>query len=735
MKLMNATKKMELNVTGMHCASCATLLTRVLERTPGVKKANVNLATRRASVEVESATEEQLIKAIESKGYGATKAEAGGNHDHTGMDHEGHFKKLLVLAIVLSVPAFLIGMLFMKDGLLFTGTELSYAPWLLFLLATPVQFVAGWPFYHGAWKALRHGTSNMDTLIALGTSVAYAYSVYVVLAGKEGQYFEVAAILITLVLLGKWLEARATQKTSAAIQSLMNLAPTMATIIRGKKELKVAVDDVKVGDLCKVRPGEKVPVDGIVIEGYSAIDESMVTGESMPVGKKKGDAVIGATINTTGSFIMRATKVGTDTTLAKIINLIYEAQGRKAPIQRFADIISSYFVPAVLVIALLTFGIWYFIAGGSLEFSIISAVAVLVIACPCALGLATPTAIMVGTGKGAQSGILIKGGDALETLGGVTHVVFDKTGTITKGKPEVTDIVVLGKASEKEVIRLAASLEHHSEHPLAQAILAKAKLLHIPLAKASSFKALAGKGVEAKIGGARIRLGSPRWLNLRNAKVEELERQGKTVVALAKGTTVVGVIAVADTLRESAPLTINQLHAMGIQTHLLTGDNRRTADAIAKQAGIKHVIAEVHPDQKSAQIELLKKDGRVLMVGDGINDAPALATADVGIAMGSGTDVAMETGSVVLMRNDTLDVARAIRLSRLTMSKIRQNMFWALIYNILGIPIAAGLLYPFTGWLLSPAIAGGAMALSSVSVVTNSLLLKRKSLEVLGKKK
>lgn len=718
--------KTTLAIGGMHCASCSTLITRALTKTPGVKEANVNFSTAKAFVEHDAnITPADLIKVVQSKGYTAETMD--------GLDPEldrkrraeeiRYLTRKFAISVALSVPALIIGMFFMMDGLLFTGIELPYAPWLLFILATPVQFYVGWDFYRGAWASLRNKTASMDSLIALGTTAAYIYSVYALFVGGA-QYFEISAVLITLVVFGKLLEARAKGKTNAAIEKLINLAPKTATVIREGKEQKIAVDDVKDGDVLLVRPGEKIPVDGIVLEGASSIDESMVTGESMPVDKIKGNIVIGGTVNKEGLLRMKATKVGANTTLAHIITLIEDAQGRKAPIQRFADTISAYFVPIVIGIALVTFLTWIFTTG-NVTFALVTAVAVLVIACPCALGLATPTAIMVGTGRGAQEGILIKGGDVLENAHKVTQVIFDKTGTLTKGTPEVTDIIPLAEITEKDLLLLVASLEHGSEHPLAQAVIRKAKGMKFK--KATHFKALPGHGITAKIGTKTYHLGNRKLITNTKAiesRIRPLEEDGKTVIILASEKIVIGLIAVADVLKENAPEAVRKLASMGIQVHMITGDNARTAQAIAKQAGITSVFAEVLPEDKANHVKKLQENGVIAMIGDGINDAPALAQADIGIAMGSGTDVAMETGDIVLMRNNLMDIPRAILLSKMTMRKIKQNMFWALAYNCLGIPIAAGVLYPSTGWLLSPILAGGAMALSSVSVVTNSLLLK-----------
>ncbi|MBI5389638.1 heavy metal translocating P-type ATPase [Candidatus Woesearchaeota archaeon] len=728
-------KKTTLSISGMHCASCANIITRGLQKVDGVTSASVNYSTQKAVVEYDErrAGEQVIMDAVKSKGYGA--AVFSGKEDSKQQEEQqkkeiAYVKKMFFISLAFAVPTFFLMVL----G--WTGAEVPLMEYLLWVLATPVQFYVGWQFYRGTWHSLKNRSANMDSLIAIGTSAAYFYSVYVVLFGGEGgQYFEIATILITFVMLGKWLEARAKGKTSEAIKKLMGLSPKIAIVIRNGKEQKISIEEVKVGDVVLVRPGEKVPVDGILLQGNSSVDESMVTGESIPVEKKKGDPVIGATINKHGSFTFKATKVGENTTLSQIIKLIEDAQGRKAPIQRFADAVSSYFVPIVIVLAIITFGIWYFVVGEPLSFALITAVAVLVIACPCALGLATPTAIMVGTGKGAQNGILIKGGDALETAHKLKVVVFDKTGTITRGKPEVTDIVVAGKTSKKELLRIAASIEKKSEHPLAEAIVNRAIQEKIKMAAVVSFKAVPGHGVEAIVGKKHYALGNLKLMTKKNVKIEAvqekmtaLENEGKTVMVVAEGKNIMGLIAVADEMKEEAPMAIAQLKRMGIRTYMITGDNKRTAAAIARKAGVEQFFAEVLPQDKANYVKELQKRGKVAMIGDGINDAPALAQADIGIAMGSGTDVAMESGNIVLMRNRITDVPKAIKLSSQTMSKIRQNMFWALVYNVLGVPIAAGVLYPFTGWLLSPIIAGGAMALSSVSVVGNSLLLKYKKL-------
>lgn len=719
----------------MHCQSCVTVLDKALSKEKGVKLANVNFSTEKAAIEFDEkqTSEDNLLQAIKNKGYqGHVMAED--SHDHHAISLESKKQKeelnrlelKVILSAIFAVPTLLLGMFF-------TRNPIPFQDYIMWVLATPVQFYIGKQFYQGTWAALKNKTTNMDTLITMGTSAAYFYSVYVILFATQGhQYFEAAAILITLVVLGKYLEAVAKGKTSEAISRLMKIGAKTATVIKKGKEEKIPIDNVQKGDLVLVRPGEKIPVDGVVVEGHSTIDESLVTGESIPVEKKKGDLVIGSTINKVGSFKFKATKIGAETTLSRIIKLIEEAQTKKAPIQRFADEVSAYFVPIVIIIAIVTFIVWFFIANASIDFALIAAVAVLVIACPCALGLATPTAIMVGTGKGAKQGILIKGGDALETAHKLKSVVFDKTGTITKGKPEVTDII--GKDKNK-ILEIAGSIEKDSEHPLAEAIVNKAKQSKVSWKKVSDFKALVGRGVKAKIGKKEHYLGNLKLMKERKVNLSsfknrliELENEGKTVMILSEGKTALGLIAVADEIKEDSPQAIKKLQNLGIKVYMITGDNPRTAQAIAKKAGIKNFFAEVLPEEKADYVKKLQREGKVGAVGDGINDAPMLAQADIGIAMGSGTDVAMETGSVVLMRDSLLDIPKAIKLSKITMSKIRQNMFWAFIYNILGIPIAAGVLYPFTGWLLNPMIAGGAMALSSVSVITNSLLLRRKKL-------
>ncbi|MGV8163084.1 MAG: heavy metal translocating P-type ATPase [Candidatus Nanoarchaeia archaeon] len=731
-------KKTTLQIKGMHCASCVTVITKALSKKDGVSDANVNLSTEKATVQFDEdkVSEIELIKAIQSKGYDAllldeSSKESKNTADTFKKEETLELKKTFMFSLLFAIPAFIIGMLFM-----WIGIELPYVDYILFLLATPVQFIVGWQFYKGALASLRNWSANMDTLIALGTSSAYIYSIYILLFRPgQPQYFEISAVLITLVIMGKLLEASAKSKTSDAIKKLIGMSPKTAVVLRkiGKREteIEIPIDDVQVNDIIIVKPGSKIPVDGILVEGYSSVDESTITGESMPSEKKKGDRIFGGTLNKHGAFKFKATKVGANTTLSQIIKLIEDAQGSRAPIQRFADKISAYFVPIVIIVSILTFIGWYFLASASLSFAILAAVSVIVIACPCALGLATPTAIMVGTGKGAQNGILIKSGEALETAHKLKYIIFDKTGTITKGVPEVTDIVN-GDLDEKEILRISGSIEKNSEHPLADAIVKKAEEQKVKFSNISSFKATPGFGVSASIGSKKYVLGNLKLMNnfkvnmsKYNKKILSLEEEGKTVMILSGDKKVLGLIAVADEIKESSGEAVKSLEKLGLQIYMITGDNERTANAIAKKVGIKNVFAEVLPEDKANYVKKLQKKGKVAMVGDGINDAPALAQADIGIVMGSGTDVALETGNIVLMKNDLNDVPRAINLSRKTMRKIRQNMFWALIYNILGIPIAAGLLYPWTGHLLSPIIAGGAMALSSVSVVTNSLLLKR----------
>jgi Cu+-exporting ATPase len=716
-------KKQDFSINGMHCASCAALITKGVSKMPGVKSANVNYAAGRAQVEYNEGdvSADKIVARINSLGYTAS---AGFDSEQEAKQRKEEIETLknkLYFSLAFAIPAFIIGMFLM---------ELPYRDIILFLLSTPVQFIAGRDFYRGAIAAARNRTASMDTLIAVGTSAAYFYSLSAFFGFAKEQYFETSAVLIALVIMGKYLEAIAKGRTSEAIKKLMDLSPKFAIVVRKGKEMKVPAHHVVAGDLVRIKPGERMPVDGIVVDGETSVDESLVTGESMPVSKRKGDRVLSGTINGKGTLLYKATQVGAQTTLARIVKLVEEAQGSKAPIQRFADEISAYFVPAVICISILTFGYWHYIAGAELGFSLMLAVSVVVIACPCALGLATPTAIMVGTGIGAQKGVLIKDAEALESMHKINAVVFDKTGTITEGRPRVTDVVEFAGTPRKALLLIAAAVEKNSEHPLADAIIAEAKAQRLALRPSTGFKSITGKGVTAKVGKTAYFVGShalfPKQNAGANAEVERLEKEGKTVVLVGTGKQALGAIAIADNVKQTSKMAVAALSRIGIESYMMTGDNERTAHAISAKAGIKKYFSRVLPEQKAEYVKKLQAQGKtVAMVGDGINDAPALAQADIGIAMGSGTDIAMEAGEVVLMKSDPMDVPRSIRLGKATMGKIKQNMFWALIYNVVGIPIAAGVLYGAYGILLSPIIAGGAMALSSVSVVTNALLLKR----------
>jgi len=732
--------KKTIPISGMHCASCAQKIESSLKKLNGVTNANVNFATERASVEfdenvineneINNAIEQLGYKVISEKGPMEEKAEEEVDREKEARQREIKSLKLLfVLSLIFSIPIFVLSFpeLF--------KIETPYQNIILLILATPVQFVVGWRFYKGTFFALKSRAANMDTLVAVGTSAAYFYSLLITLTPLFGNYtyFDTSAILITFIILGKYLEAITKGKASESIKKLIGLQPKMATVIRNGKESEIPIKDVAVGDIILVKPGQKIPVDGVVTEGFSSVDESMITGESIPVEKKKDDAVIGGTINKHGSFKFKAMKVGKDTVLSQIIKLVEDAQGSKAPIQRLADKVSGYFVPSVILIAIISFSLWYFVLGQSFIFSLNVFIAVLIIACPCALGLATPTAIMVGTGKGAENGILIKNAEALENARRLTAIVFDKTGTLTKGEPIITDILSVDKTEEKQILKYAAIAEKKSEHPLAEAILNKAKEEKMEIPDAKSFEAIPGHGISAKHEKKTILFGNRNLMKRHNIKIDKfeekisgLENEGKTVMILALDEKIIGLIAVADTLKEFSKEAVQKLHEMGKEVIMITGDNKRTADAIAKQLGIDHVLAEVLPEDKEKEIEKLQKDGKVVaMVGDGINDAPALARADIGIAIGAGTDVALETGQIVLIKNDLRDVITAIDLSNYTIKKIKQNLFWAFFYNTIGIPIAAGILYPFTGFLLNPMIAAASMAFSSVSVVSNSLLMKR----------
>ncbi len=731
-------KKDTIPILGMHCAACAQNIEHALKGLDGVASANVNFATEKATVEYDETklSVTDLHKAIEDAGYGVVKGTEDKFVDKEKEAREKEsrqLKNMVMLSLALSIPIFVISM-----PLGWYGITLPYQNEILLLLATPVQFVVGSRFYKGAFKSLMRKTADMDTLIAIGTSAAYFYSLFAVLfPGMFGGevYFDTSAMIMTFIMIGKWLEAVTKGKTSEAIKQLMGLRAKTATVVRNGKEMEIPIDDVAVGDILIVKPGQKIPVDGVVVSGLSSVDESMITGESIPMEKKKGDTIIGATINRNGTLKFRATKVGKDTTLNQIIQLVEDAQGSKAPIQKLADRVSGIFVPTVISIAVIAFFFWYVIAGESFTFALTIFISVLIIACPCALGLATPTAIIVGTGKGAEHGILIKGADALENAHKITTVVLDKTGTLTKGKPEVTDVFALNpkRVSEKDVIMYAAVAEKPSEHPLADAVLNEAKRKRITVDDAKHFEAMPGHGIKARYDGKVILFGNRKLMEANKVdissiedRMERLEKEGKTVMILALNRRAVGMVAAADTLKKFSKHAVDGLKTMGKEVVMMTGDNMRTAESIARQAGIENVLADVLPDQKEKEIKKMQEAGKVVaMVGDGINDAPALARADVGIAIGAGTDIALETGQIVLIKSDLRDVVSAIRLSEYTMRKIRQNLFWAFFYNSIGIPIAAGILYPFTGFLLNPMVAAAAMAFSSVSVVSNSLLMRR----------
>ena len=733
-------ERVVLPIEGMTCATCAQKIEKALRTLDGVIKANVNLAAEEAVVEYSplKVSLSDLKRAVASAGaYRVVEVK----------------EELLREAYYLSLKRrFIISALL--AGLIFIGSMHRFFPlirtisptyiyYALFVLTTPVLFWAGFPFLRGAWVALKHRSADMNTLVAVGTTSAYLYSAiatfYPYLFTRGGLriavYYDTTAAIITLILLGKVLESRAKARASQAIRKLMDLQVKTARVRRGDKEVDIPVEEVQIGDLVVVRPGEKVPVDGVVREGASTIDESMLTGESLPVEKKTGDEVIGATINKTGSFVFETTKVGKETFLAQVIKLVREAQGSKAPIQRLADRIAGIFVPAVVLIAIVTFVIWYFLGPfPSLTYALLNFVAVLIIACPCALGLATPTAIMVGTGKGAEYGILIKGGESLEIAHKLNTIIFDKTGTLTLGKPMVTDIIPTDTLSSAELLKLAATAEKGSEHPIGRAIVERAEGEGVELGTSEEFQALPGKGIRVRLNGKEVLVGNLKLMqeegiDLKGAdhQASELAQQGKTTMFVALNHQIAGVIAIADTLKENAPAVAQQLiKGMELEVVMLSGDNRRTANAIAKQAGIQQVIAEVLPADKAKEVQRLQQKRKmVAMVGDGINDAPALAQADVGIALGSGTDVALETADITLIGDNLQGVPSAIQLSKRTMRTIKQNLFWAFAYNTLGIPIAAGILYPWWGILLNPMVAAAAMAFSSVSVVSNSLRLRR----------
>ncbi len=733
-----------IHVGGMHCAACVARVEKTLKAVPGVQEAVVNLATREAQLTFDPAVTDssRFAQVLEDAGYsyeGMVELEA--TSAGLRVDPEvASFRRRFLLALALNIPIFLLSMVHpLPQWLGLAPQPLNY---LLLALTLPIMGYCALPFFSGAWKAARHGTADMNTLIALGTAAAFLFSSAATLwprffaAHEMGAevYFDTSAMIITFILLGRWLEAKARQRASEAISRLMALAPPTARVRRDGMEGEIPLSQVRVGDLVVVRPGEKIAVDGRVVEGASAVDEAMLTGESLPVAKAPGSEVFGATLNTTGSLVFQATRVGRDMVLSQIIRLVREAQSAKAPIQRLADRVAAVFVPVVLGIAALTFLLWYLWGPPPvLTHALMAMVAVLIIACPCALGLATPTAVMVGTGRGAQMGILLRGGEPLERAHGLSDIIFDKTGTLTLGKPEVTDLVAFPPWNQEEVLRLAAAVEQRSEHPLAAALLHRAAALELILPEVTAFEAVPGLGVKATVEGQEILVGSPRFLEQHHISsfyaqpsLQRLTQTGRSVMLVAVAGNLAGAVGIADTLKPQAQETVQTLQAMGLQVWMLSGDQNRTAQAVAQQVGITQVLAEVLPADKAAKVADLQRQGRtVAMVGDGINDAPALAQADVGIALSTGTDVAMAAADITLIRDDLTLIPQAITLARATMRIIRQNLFWAFFYNVIAIPVAAGVFYPLTGWLLNPALAAVTMALSSVTVVSNSLRLKR----------
>ncbi|MCA1061279.1 heavy metal translocating P-type ATPase [Rossellomorea aquimaris] len=746
-KAVTEMEKKTFSVTGMTCASCVQSVEKATRKLDGVKEASVNMATEKLMIEYDPAvvTVSDIKGAVSDAGYEAHEdADEEDTVDEDRDKKELHIKtmwKRFWVSAVFTVPLLLVSMGHMFGMPLPEAIDPMINPSgfaLLQLVLTIPVMMMGKPFFSVGFKTLVKRHPNMDSLVALGTGAAFFYSLFatiMIIAGSEGYaqnlYFESAAVILTLITLGKYFEALSKGKTSEAIKKLMGLAPKTATVVRDGEEVEISVEEVAVGDIIIVKPGEKIPVDGVVTEGKTSVDEAMLTGESIPVEKTSGSNVIGASINKNGTIRYEATKVGKDTALSQIIKLVEEAQGSKAPIAKMADIISGYFVPIVIVLAILSGVAWY-IAGESGLFAFTIAISILVIACPCALGLATPTAIMVGTGKGAENGVLIKSGGALETTHKIDTIVFDKTGTITEGKPVVTDIVTSESISEEELLILAASAEKGSEHPLGEAIVREAEERGLTLRKTDFFDAITGQGIEVTVDGDDLLLGNRKLMDENDVEIGELAEvsdrlaaEGKTPMYIAIEEKIAGIIAVADTVKETSFQAIEKLHKMGLQVAMITGDNKRTAEAIAKKVGIDTVLSEVLPEDKANEVKKLQEGGRkVAMVGDGINDAPALAQADIGIAIGSGTDVAMESADIVLMRSDLMDVPTAVELSKATIRNIKQNLFWAFGYNILGIPVAMGILHLFGGPLLNPMIAGAAMSFSSVSVLLNALRLK-----------
>ncbi len=738
-------RKITIPISGMTCASCANAIEKAVNKLPGIKEVNVNFATEKAKVVYDSSKTRisEIKDAISKAGYKPLEIQTGEQIDYEKERREKERKSLwkkFLVAVIFSVPLIYIAMGHLFGAPLPEIVNPSVNPLnfglIQLILVIPI-IIAGYRFYTVGLSRLVKREPNMDSLIAIGTGAAFIYGVYAVVQIASGNveyaqdlYFETAGVIIALILLGKYLESVTKGKTSEAIKKLMGLAPKTATVIHNGKEITIPIEEVETGDVILVKPGEKIPVDGEVIKGRTSVDESMITGESIPIEKNEGSKVIGASINKNGTIEFKATKVGKDTALSQIIKLVEEAQGSKAPIAKMADVISGYFVPIVIAIAIISGLAWY-ISGMSVIFSLSIFIAVLVIACPCALGLATPTAIMVGTGKGAEYGVLIKGGETLESTHNIQTIIFDKTGTITEGKPKVTDIVTTGIVDKIELLQLSASAEKGSEHPLGEAIVNDAKDKEVVFLDVESFEAIPGHGIEVVIKDIKMLLGNKKLMNDRNIKIslqeesDRLAEEGKTPMYVAIDNKLAGIIAVADVMKQSSKRAIEVLHSMDIEVAMITGDNRRTAEAIARQVGIDRVLAEVLPQDKSNEVKKLQAEGKkVAMVGDGINDAPALAQADIGIAIGSGTDVAMESADIVLMRSDLMDVPTAIQLSKKTIRNIKQNLFWAFAYNSAGIPVAAGLLYLFGGPLLNPMIAAGAMGFSSVSVLTNALRLK-----------